>query len=195
MCTSLHSLTALVPACACACLRVPARAQVISLGKVTSYPRYSKLVREGTLGSTAFVILSGQLLAFSSKGGPGGTLGVASIFGEVGLVEDVVRDCSVSAVSTCRTWSIDRALLDPREKYLRPSIMDTLEKTPEWRELQVQVIEGMLASLPFFGTLVPSRRLGLAGLMTISWHGASAGLDPSTSWVLPPPCLASLRVC
>ena len=120
------------------------------------------------------MLLSGQLLTFSSKGGPGATLGVASIFGEVGLVEDVVRDYSVSAVTTCRMWSIDRSLLDPRQKYLRPQIMDALEATPEWRELQVTVIEGMLASLPFFGTLVPSRRLGLAGLMTISWHDMSS---------------------
>ena len=41
---------------------------------------------------------------------------------EAGLVEDVVRDYAVSAVTTCRMWTIDRAVLDPFEKHHRIQI-------------------------------------------------------------------------
>ena len=164
--------------------------ELMSLGKVIAYPRYSILVREGTLGSTAFVCLSGQLVTFSSKAtahsGPattdaqrlqaGATLGPASIFGEAGLVEDVVRDYAVSAVSTCRMWTIERSALDPFEKHLRPPVMSRLESTAEWVALKQVVIEGLLSTLPFFGSLVPSRRQALAGLMTIAWYDTGSVL-------------------
>ena len=155
--------------------------QLMGLGKLISYPRHSKLVREGTLGSTCFVCITGQLITFSSKAalldGPpttevqrlqaGATLGPTSVFGEAGLVEDVVRDYAVSAVTSCRMWTIDRAALDPIEKHLRPLVMTRLEMTSEWTALKQVVMEGLLSGLAFFGSLVPARRQALASLMTI----------------------------
>jgi len=46
--------------------------------------------------------------------------------------------------------------------------MNALEATAEWTELKHSVIAGMLDALPFFGSLVASRRSALAALMSIT---------------------------
>ena len=47
---------------------------LLSLGKPRVYPRYSRLVREGQVASTCFVVLSGSVVTYSSKGGVGSVL-------------------------------------------------------------------------------------------------------------------------
>ena len=131
-------------------------------------PVDSVLVREGTPGASCFVILSGSLVAFASKTASPVSLRVADTFGEAGLLADVLREHTVSAIGVCRAFVLDRSTIDPpREAWRRPEVTAALQATPEWAELRHTVTSGMLEQLPFFGQLVASRRNALAAMMTI----------------------------
>jgi CRP-like cAMP-binding protein len=96
--------------------------------------------------------------------------------GESGLVADAVRDLSVSALTACKVFIVDRSALDPHgaDAWRRPPVMTALEKTDEYTELKHHVITGMLETLPFFMALVSSRRAALASLMNITYYEAGS---------------------
>ena len=70
-------------------------------------------MREGTPGASCFVILSGSLVAFASKTASPVSLRVADTFGEAGLLADVLREHTVSAIGVCRAFVLDRSTIDP----------------------------------------------------------------------------------
>ena len=144
---------------------------IVGLGRVFEYPRYSILVREGTNSTTCYVVLSGSLSYVSLRHPATNTiLKPADTFGETGLVSDLVRDHTVHALSSCRVFQLERAVLDPplkKDAWKTPEVTAYLKATPEWTELKHLVIADILENLPFFSALVSSRRAALAALMTI----------------------------
>jgi hypothetical protein len=76
------------------------------------------------------------------------------MFGEAGLVTDVVRESSVSALTTCRVLLFERAGLtiddanDPNARERgRQHIVRSLEQAEEFVDLKHSVIIGMLAKV------------------------------------------------
>jgi len=144
---------------------------VLALGRMLEFPRYSLLVREGTSSASCYVVLSGTLLALSSKQPSGAHLRAGDTFGETALVADSLREHTVSALSTSRVLMLERGVVDPEgEAWRRPEVTTALQATAEWAELRHMVITNMLEGLSFFGSLVASRRVALAALMTLTTH-------------------------
>lgn len=69
------------------------------------------VIEEGTVGTSAFIILSGTAEVIKKSGKREitmATLGKGQVFGEMGLIEDRPRSASVRAVSNLKVTVIDR---------------------------------------------------------------------------------------
>ena len=156
-----------------------------SIGRIKIYPRYARLVHEGTVGSSCFIILSGQVVTVSTKVPGTNVLGPGSTFGEGGLVTDVVRDASVGALTNCRVLLLERSALEHDAEHHpgRQRFATALQATPEWTELRHSVIVGMLDAIPFFSALVASRRAVLATLMEVVSFGVGETIFSEGTWV------------
>jgi CRP/FNR family transcriptional regulator, cyclic AMP receptor protein len=70
------------------------------------YPAGQTIVEAGTMGTTMYVVLDGQVEIHvgdrQSVGGPG------TIFGEMALIDDAPRSATVVAKTECRLLELDR---------------------------------------------------------------------------------------
>ena len=97
-------------------------------------PAGSEILKEGDLGSTAFLIQSGQVRVVAGRNAGRevelGILGVGQIFGEMALIFDEPRTASVEAIEDCNLIVINRETLnhklnksDPTVKAIVPMLM------------------------------------------------------------------------
>ena len=144
--------------------------------------RYSRILREGTRSTSLFVLLSGHIAVYNAKSGETPTrtptsLGRGALCDEACLVAEVARETSVSAITPCHVLVIERSALvwneptelDPR-RVLRAPPMAALTTTPEFHELRISVIAGMLEALAFFRSLTHGRRAAVAALLEVATY-------------------------
>ena len=103
--------------------------------KTRTFPRGEVIIKEGSSGTSAYVILSGE--ADVSKKAKGSelliaTLGKGQVFGEMGLLEDRLRSATVTARSQLEVREINRedfnSLLVKDPLVLVPIIKSLFEK-------------------------------------------------------------------
>ncbi len=75
------------------------------------------VLRQGTPADRFFVVISGMMSIRQETRGERGTLSPGDYFGEVGLVMDVSRTATVSALTPSTVASCDRATFD---EYVKP---------------------------------------------------------------------------
>jgi CRP-like cAMP-binding protein len=75
------------------------------------------VLRQGSPADRFFVVVAGMLSVRQDARGERGTLGPGDYFGEVGLVMDVPRTATVTALTPCTIASCDRATFD---EFVRP---------------------------------------------------------------------------
>ena len=145
---------------------------------IASLIRYSRILREGTRSTSLFVLLSGHIAVYNAKSGETPTtLGRGALCDEACLVAEVARETSVSAITPCHVLVIERSALvwneptelDPR-RVLRAPAMAALQTTPEFHELRISVIAGMLEALAFFRSLTHGRRAAVAALLEVATY-------------------------
>jgi CRP-like cAMP-binding protein len=74
-------------------------------------------LRQGEPADRFFVVISGMLTVRQDSRGERGTLNPGDYFGEVGLVMDVTRTATVTALTPATVASCDRATFD---EFVRP---------------------------------------------------------------------------
>lgn len=100
------------------------------------------VIKEGSKGSSAYVILSGTAIVMKRIGSTDiavATLGEGQVFGEMGLIEDRPRSASVKAESVLKTRVIDRdrfnKLLKDNPSVLIPIMKSLFERLRQASEL------------------------------------------------------------
>lgn len=103
-------------------------------------PAGEVILQEGDLGSSAFLIQSGQVRVVAGRNARRevelGRLGVGQIFGEMALVFDEPRSATVEAIEDCNLIVITRETLnhklnksDPTVKAIVPMLMKRIVET------------------------------------------------------------------
>ena len=126
-----------------------------SRGTHRMYPRYSVIMREGSLGSYFFVLLHGRARCTSESQGNDTILNAGASFSEQALlVSSVVRDSTIVAEEDCYTMMF--------------SARDVAGLALELGEVREQVVSQFMRSLNLFQTgLAKMRRSALARLMDV----------------------------
>lgn len=139
-------------------------AALLRAGRVRHYPRYATLGREGTRCREFVVLLHGTVGVLSSRepSQAAATEGRGASFWPGALVTDVVRECSVGALTGCRVLALTRD-----DVAASAAVGEALASTPAWYQLQRAVALDALRALPFFGSRVEGARLeALSQLMS-----------------------------
>jgi CRP/FNR family cyclic AMP-dependent transcriptional regulator len=100
------------------------------------------VIKEGTKGTSAFIVLSGAVEVLKRSGNKDilvATLGEGQVFGEMGLIEDRPRSATVKAITELRLRVISREgfneLLQKKPSVLIPIIKSLFERLRQASEL------------------------------------------------------------
>jgi CRP/FNR family cyclic AMP-dependent transcriptional regulator len=100
------------------------------------------VIKEGTKGTSAFIILSGAVEVLKKSGDrdiPVATLGEGQVFGEMGLIEDRPRSATIKAMTELKLRVISREgfneLLKKKPSVLIPIIKSLFERLRQASEM------------------------------------------------------------
>ncbi len=119
------------------------------MAKMMKFRPGDAVIEEGTKGTSAYVILSGEVEVIKRSGDrevPVATLGDGQVFGEMGLIEDRPRSATVRALTDLRVRIIDRDhfndLLKTKPSVLIPIMKSLFERLRQVSELLAEKSAG-----------------------------------------------------
>ena len=119
-------------------------------------PRYSTVIREGSFGSTFYIVLQGSVRCVSSANSINVVIQPASYFGESSLVANVQRQADVTTLGSCELLMVQQA--------------DCHGLPVELGDIRIQIVSEMLSKIPFFKGLLVMQRIRLGVIMEVQRH-------------------------
>jgi len=146
--------------------------------RLRSYPRYAAILRGEAPGPSCCLLLSGVAASLPKDAKAGSALvptvvTKGAVLDEGGLVTEVHRAASLSAVTDCLLLFLSHAALSAAYAP-HPQLRDALHGTAEWAEVQRDAVQHLLQRRCFFRDLSEKDLVGLSSIFEVRHLGAGA---------------------